>query len=95
MADVPIREVHLVAKTHLDLGFTALAAEVEAQYLDDFFPRAIAVARSLRDRGGAERLTWTTGRGSSTAPCTRRTPSAPRRSTLRCGPATWRGTPWP
>ncbi len=58
---VPIRLVHLVAKTHLDLGFTAMASEVEAQYLDDFFPRAIAVARSLRASGGPERLTWTTG----------------------------------
>lgn len=58
---VPIRVVHLVAKTHLDLGFTALASEVEQQYLDDFFPRAIAVASELRDAGGRERLVWTTG----------------------------------
>jgi hypothetical protein len=53
--------VHLVAKTHLDLGFTALASEVERQYLEDFFPRAVAVAASLRQRGGPERLVWTTG----------------------------------
>ncbi|WP_426573239.1 DUF5054 domain-containing protein [Aquihabitans sp. McL0605] len=58
---MPIRVVHLVAKTHLDLGFTALAAEVEAQYLADFFPRAVAMAGSLRARGGPERLVWTTG----------------------------------
>lgn len=58
---VPIRVVHLVAKTHLDLGFTALAAEVEEQYLADFFPRALRVAAELRDRGGPEQLTWTTG----------------------------------
>ena len=42
-----VRVVHLVAKTHLDLGFTALASEVEARYLEEFFPRAIAVAVSL------------------------------------------------
>jgi hypothetical protein len=53
--------VHLVAKTHLDLGFTALASEVEQQYLEDFFPRAVAVAAELRERGGPERLVWTTG----------------------------------
>jgi hypothetical protein len=58
---VPIRVVHLVAKTHLDLGFTALAGEVEQQYLEDFFPRAIAVAAALREGGGVERLVWTTG----------------------------------
>ncbi|MCU1371126.1 MAG: hypothetical protein JWO77_2320 [Ilumatobacteraceae bacterium] len=61
MAAVPVRVVHLVAKTHLDLGFTALASEVEAQYLEDFFPRAVAAASELRDRGGPERLVWTTG----------------------------------
>jgi len=61
VAAVPVRVVHLVAKTHLDLGFTALAAEVEQQYLDDFFPRAAAVAAELRARGGSERLVWTTG----------------------------------
>ena len=53
--------VHVVAKTHLDLGFTALAAEVEQRYLTDFFPRAIAVAEELVARGGPERLIWTTG----------------------------------
>lgn len=58
---MPIRVVHLVAKTHLDLGFTALAAEVEQQYLADFFPRAVAVAEELRERGGPARLIWTTG----------------------------------
>ena len=53
--------VHVVAKTHLDLGFTALAGEVEARYIDEFFPRALEVAEDLRQRGGTERLVWTTG----------------------------------
>ena len=61
MSSVPVRLVHVVAKTHLDLGFTALASEVEDQYLTDFFPRAVAVAAELVDRGGRERLCWTTG----------------------------------
>jgi hypothetical protein len=56
-----VRTVHVVAKTHLDLGFTALAAEVEARYLGELFPRAIAAAEALAGRGGAERLVWTTG----------------------------------
>lgn len=56
----PIRVVHVVAKTHLDLGFTALAAEVEQQYLEEFFPRALATAAALRTAGD-ERLVWTTG----------------------------------
>ena len=57
----PVRVVHVVAKTHLDLGFTDLAAAVREQYLGDFFPRALAVADELRRRGGPERLVWTTG----------------------------------
>ena len=55
------RTVHLVAKTHLDLGFTALAGEVTRRYVDDYFPQAIAVAAELARAGGAERLVWTTG----------------------------------
>ncbi|CAN5647779.1 hypothetical protein BH10ACT1_BH10ACT1_07520 [soil metagenome] len=57
----PVAVVHVVAKTHLDLGFTALAAEVAEQYVEDFFPRAIAVAAQLRATGGTARLVWTTG----------------------------------
>lgn len=57
----PGRVVHLVAKAHLDLGFTALASEVEARYLEEFFPRALRVAAELAGRGGPERLVWTTG----------------------------------
>lgn len=60
-ASGPVRTVHLVAKTHLDLGFTALAAEVEARYLGELFPRAIATAAALAERGGPERLVWSTG----------------------------------
>ncbi len=57
----PVRTVHLVAKTHLDLGFTDLSADVAARYVERFFPRAVAVAGELRRRGGPERLVWTTG----------------------------------
>jgi len=57
----PVRVVHLVAKAHLDLGFTGLAAEVTDRYVDDFFPRAIAMAAELRASRSAERLVWTTG----------------------------------
>lgn len=56
-----VRTVHVVAKTHLDLGFTALAADVGRQYVNDYFPRAIAVAEELLRRGGPDRLVWTTG----------------------------------
>ena len=51
----------VVSKTHMDVGFTDLAASVRQRYLTDFFPRAIAVGRELRAMGGPERLCWTTG----------------------------------
>jgi hypothetical protein len=60
MPSQPIRRVHLVFKTHLDVGFTDLAANVIARYLDDYIPRALALAKSLRE-AGADRFVWTTG----------------------------------
>lgn len=60
----PVRAVHLVAKTHLDLGFTDLADAVVERYVEDFFPRAIAVAADLRRRDPSPdgaRLVWSTG----------------------------------
>lgn len=58
-----VRVVHVVAKTHLDLGFTGLVKEVAARYVTDFVPRAIATAAELRRRapGDGPRLVWTTG----------------------------------
>jgi len=53
--------VHLVFKTHLDIGFTDFAGNVVEAYFDRFIPQAIEVARELRRQGGQERLTWTTG----------------------------------
>ncbi|MGI8938672.1 MAG: DUF5054 domain-containing protein [Iamia sp.] len=53
--------VHLVAKTHLDVGFTAPAATVVDTYVESYIPAALALAAELRDRGGPERYVWTTG----------------------------------
>ena len=50
-----------VFKTHLDVGFTDFAHVVRQRYLDEFFPRAIAVASALREREGTEHFRWTTG----------------------------------
>lgn len=56
-----VRRVHLVFKTHLDIGFTDLASQTIERYFTHFIPNAVAVASRLRNRGGAERLAWTTG----------------------------------
>jgi len=53
--------VHVIFKTHLDVGFTDLAANVVRRYFDSYIPQAIRVARELRAAGGPERFVWTTG----------------------------------
>ncbi|MDR3145261.1 MAG: DUF5054 domain-containing protein, partial [Treponema sp.] len=53
--------VRVVFKTHLDIGFTDLAARVTENYLRVFIPKAIETAEELRRRGGEERMVWTTG----------------------------------
>ena len=56
-----MEEVHLVFKTHLDVGFTDLARTVVADYFGCFIPRALRAAEVLRRADRPERLVWTTG----------------------------------
>ncbi|GAB2541225.1 DUF5054 domain-containing protein [Gracilibacillus alcaliphilus] len=51
-----MKTLHVVFKTHLDIGFTDLAEKVMDQYLYDFIPRAVAIGKALPDQ-----FTWTTG----------------------------------
>ncbi len=55
-----IRKVHMVYKTHLDIGFTDLAAHVMARYLDVYIPAALDTAERMRAEGGP-RFVWTLG----------------------------------
>lgn len=61
MSTSSIQRVHLVFKTHLDVGFTDLAEVVKQRYYRVYYPLALQTARALRARGGPERFTWTTG----------------------------------
>ena len=51
--------VHLVFKTHLDIGFTNYAADVVQTYFRKFIPQAVALAERTRDR--EQRFRWMTG----------------------------------
>lgn len=53
--------IHLVFKTHLDVGFTDYAAVVVSQYFEHYIPNAIRLARTMRERETADRFIWTTG----------------------------------
>ncbi len=59
-ASTPIHTVLLVAKCHLDVGFTMTQQRVLQRYFDVYFPQAIQLAAAQR-AGGNEHYTWTTG----------------------------------
>ncbi len=52
-------KVHLIFKTHLDIGFTDYARNVVDGYFNNFIPKALETARVLREHG--KRFIWTTG----------------------------------
>ena len=57
----PITKVHVIFKTHLDIGFTDLAENVVATYINEFIPVAIRLARETREQQGDKCFKWTTG----------------------------------
>ncbi|MFD0711503.1 DUF5054 domain-containing protein [Paenibacillus sp. GCM10027626] len=56
-----IEKVHVIFKTHLDIGFTDLAANVTDQYVRQYIPSALALSEQLEREGDAARFVWTTG----------------------------------
>jgi hypothetical protein len=56
-----VRTVYVVFKTHLDVGFTDLAANVTERYFTDFIPRAIQLARRLNADSDTPKFRWTVG----------------------------------
>ncbi len=54
-----IKKVHLVFKTHLDVGFTNLASKVINTYMNEFIPGALSLSEYLQNTG--TRYIWTTG----------------------------------
>lgn len=56
-----VKKVHLIFKTHLDLGFTDLAANVANNYFEDFIPRALQLAEKSRSGRRKDNFVWTVG----------------------------------
>lgn len=52
-------EILVIFKTHLDLGYTDLAANVERRYMEEFIPHALDLAEAMK--GSEENFVWTTG----------------------------------
>ena len=55
------RNIHLIFKTHLDVGFTDYASVVVNNYFTKYIPASLRVAREMRESGRPERFLWTTG----------------------------------
>lgn len=55
-----MKEVIIVDKTHLDLGFTDFAENIRRRYLESFIPGAIELAEQV-NCGGEKKFVWTTG----------------------------------
>ncbi len=51
----------IIFKTHLDIGFTDLAAKVKRRYFDTFIPAAIRTASEVRRINPACNYVWTVG----------------------------------
>jgi hypothetical protein len=60
METSPVERVHVIFKTHLDIGFTDMARAVTRRYMEHFIPQALSVAEEMRARG-TDRFVWTTG----------------------------------
>ena len=59
--NLQIKKVHLIFKTHLDIGFTDLSSTVERQYIEEFIPNTLKIIEQLRTEQAEERYVWTTG----------------------------------
>ena len=62
MSSPVTRDIHIVFKTHLDIGFTDHAAKVRAQYHERFIPQAIETGEHFFAENPDEpKFIWTTG----------------------------------
>jgi hypothetical protein len=55
-----IKRVLVMFKCHLDVGFVDTQAAIIRKYFYEYYPRAIALAATMRD-SGSDRYIWTTG----------------------------------
>jgi hypothetical protein len=60
VADTQVKQVLVMFKCHLDVGFIDTQAAIIKKYFEVYFPRAIRLAAELR-AAGDEQYVWTTG----------------------------------
>lgn len=59
--DETVEKVHVIFKTHLDVGFTDMAAKVVETYFDRFIPGVLSLTDQIAREHRADRYIWTTG----------------------------------
>lgn len=59
--DTSVKQILLLFKTHLDVGYTDYAEAVVTNYIQNYIPSAIRLARSLKESDRSERFVWTVG----------------------------------
>jgi hypothetical protein len=94
--DAQIEKVHVIFKTHLDIGFTHLPSKVEQTYINNFIPGAIAVGERLRAEGSPHRYIWTTGSWLIDAYLKNASPEAVKKleAAIQRGDIVWNGVPY-
>lgn len=55
-----MKELIVVSKTHLDLGFTDFVENILRKYIEEYIPSAIDIAKKL-NTSGDKKFVWTTG----------------------------------
>jgi len=56
-----VEKVHVIFKTHLDVGFTDLAANVLKLYFETFIPNVLTLTEQIAREHQEDRYVWTTG----------------------------------
>jgi len=94
--DHSVQTVFVVAKTHLDVGFTNSSSAVLSRYINEFLPRAAATAAELRDGDGLVRYRWTVSPWVVSKALDRLTgkPLADLESALEAGDLVWQALPF-
>jgi hypothetical protein len=91
-----VKKVHVIFKTHLDVGFTDLSSKVEQRYITEFIPKAIAVGEQLQAEGSNDRYVWTTGSWLVDAYLKQASPEAVKKleEAIERGDIVWNGVPY-
>ena len=87
-----IREIIILFKTHLDIGYTDFAENVIKSYMESYIPNALKVAGQMR--GEKERFIWTTGSWLSSRFLEESPQRAEMEDAIRNGDIRWHGLPF-